>query len=69
MIGDPYTIPYTEDFSTNDNVLSFLIEDTNSDGKTWEYMYDEGYIRIYNNDTPKTIGSLPLHSTRKRESL
>lgn len=53
MIGTPCTVPYSEDFSSNDNVTTFTIEDGNNDGSTWEYMYDYGYMRVWNSEGVK----------------
>lgn len=53
MIGTPCTVPYSEDFSSNDNVTTFTIEDGNDDGSTWEYMYDYGYMRVWNSEGVK----------------
>lgn len=53
MVGTPFAVPYTEDFSSNDNVTSFAIEDSNADGITWEHMYEEGYMRIWSSEKEK----------------
>lgn len=53
MIGTPFSVPYSEDFSSNDNVTSFTVEDCNNDGTTWEYQYDFGYMRIWSNEKVK----------------
>lgn len=53
MVGPAYTVPYFEDFTENDNVLAYTVEDSNDDGHSWEYQYDFGYFRIYDNDRPK----------------
>ena len=53
MIGTPFTVPYSEDFTSNDNVTSFTIEDSNNDGTTWEHMYDYGYMRIWSSEKVK----------------
>ena len=46
-------VPYAEDFSTNQRVLCYAIEDANADGTTWEYLYEYGYMRISSGDKEK----------------
>ncbi len=53
MIGTPFTVPYLEDFTQNEHVNSFTIEDANNDGTTWEYMYEQGYMRIFTDEKEK----------------
>ncbi|MGI6222430.1 MAG: choice-of-anchor J domain-containing protein [Prevotella sp.] len=37
LYGDAYTVPYAEDFSTDETQPLFTINDANSDDITWEY--------------------------------
>ena len=53
MTGSPYETPYAEDFSSVDNTLAWTIDDVNDDGHTWDYQWDFGYFRIYDNDNAK----------------
>lgn len=51
MVGEPLGIPYSEDFTSYDD--AFTIEMRDDPGHSWEWQYDFGYYRIYNNDTVK----------------
>ncbi len=53
LTGTPFAVPYSEDFSSTSNVIAFTVEDVNGDGSTWEYMYDFGYMRVWNNESAK----------------
>lgn len=53
MIGTPFAIPYSEDFSINDNTLAYTIEDTDQDGKLWTWDYDFKFFKVWNNETTK----------------
>lgn len=53
LVGKPFEVPYAEDFSTNQRVLCYAIEDANADGTTWEYLYEYGYMRISSGDKEK----------------
>ena len=51
MVGEPLGIPYSEDFTSYDD--AFTIEMRDDPSHSWEWQYDFGYYRIYNNDTVK----------------
>lgn len=53
MAGNPYTVPYSEDFTSSDGALDYIIEARDDMGRSWDWQYDFGYFRIYNNDTEK----------------
>lgn len=53
MVGSPYAPPYTEDFGSNMSAILWTIADSNDDGHSWEYQWDFGYFRIYDNDNAK----------------
>lgn len=53
MVGKPFETPYSEDFSSNSTAQSWTVDDVNGDGHSWEYMWDFGYYRIYDNENPK----------------
>lgn len=53
MVGKPFEVPYTEDFSNSTNTLAYTIEDTNADDVTWQYQYDYGYMRIWTDEYTK----------------
>lgn len=53
LTGTALSVPFSEDFSTNSGALAFAVEDANDDGHSWEWQYDYGYYRIYDNNMPK----------------
>lgn len=53
MTGRPLDVPYVMDFSANDDVLRWTVYDANDDGHSWEWQYDMGYFRIYDNELAK----------------
>lgn len=40
MVGSFLVLPYSQDFENNASVSTFVIEDMNEDGNTWEYFGD-----------------------------
>lgn len=53
MVGTPYDTPYLSDFSTPAGANLWTVVDGNDDGHSWEYQWDFGYYRIYDNNNPK----------------
>ena len=53
MTGKPFEVPYSEDFESTSHTGEWTIIDANGDGHSWEYQWDFGYYRVYNNDNPK----------------
>ena len=53
MTGKPYEVPYAEDFGSTDHIGSWTVIDANDDGHTWEYQWDFGYYRAYDNENAK----------------
>nr|MDE6853903.1 choice-of-anchor J domain-containing protein [Muribaculaceae bacterium] len=53
MTGQPYEVPYAEDFASTDHIGSWTIIDGNDDGHTWDYQWDFGYYRAYDNENAK----------------
>ncbi len=53
MTGAPFEVPYEETFETPSAAQLWTVVDVNDDGHTWEYMWDFGYFRMYDNNNPK----------------
>lgn len=53
MTGTPFEAPYEEDFGTATAANLWTVVDSNNDGHSWEYQWDFGYFRIYDNNNPK----------------
>lgn len=53
MTGAPFQLPYSENFDNLDHEKSWTIVDANDDGHSWEYQWDMGYYRIYDNERAK----------------
>lgn len=53
MTGAPFEVPYEEDFEKTSAANLWTVIDSNDDGHSWEYQWDFGYFRIYDNDNPK----------------
>lgn len=53
MTGAPFEVPYEEDFDTTASSNLWTVVDSNNDGHSWEYQWDFGYFRVYDNNNPK----------------
>lgn len=53
MTGTAFELPYSEDFESTSHTSRWTITDANDDGHSWEYQWDYGYYRIYDNDNAK----------------
>lgn len=53
MTGKSYEVPYAEDFASSAHIGSWTVIDANDDGHTWEYQWDFGYYRAYDNENAK----------------
>lgn len=47
MIGEPFTVPYTESFDKNDDFLLFTIEHNGDGNGFWTWDYDNYWVSIY----------------------
>ena len=53
MTGKPFETPWSEDFSSSSCAQLWTVADANDDGHSWEYQWDFGYYRIYDNENAK----------------
>jgi len=53
MTGKPYDTPWSEDFTSSSCAQLWTVADANDDGHSWEYQWDYGYFRIYDNENVK----------------
>lgn len=53
MTGQPFETPWSEDFTALSAAQIWTVADANNDGHSWEYQWDFGYFRIYDNDNAK----------------
>jgi len=53
MIGRPFEVPYNEDFESTKSASTWTVVDANGDGHSWEYLWDFGYFRVYDNENVK----------------
>lgn len=53
MTGTPFEVPYQETFETVSAANRWTVVDSNNDGHSWEYQWDFGYFRVYDNENPK----------------
>lgn len=53
LVGKAFEVPYSEDFSSNDNFLLYTIINVDDDNATWDYDYDYKFLKIYNTSVAK----------------
>lgn len=53
MTGQAFETPWSEDFSKSSCAQIWTVADANDDGHSWEYQWDFGYFRIYDNENAK----------------
>ncbi len=53
MVGEAYDTPWSEDFTSYSAAQIWTVADANDDGHSWEYQWDFGYFRIYDNENAK----------------
>lgn len=53
MVGKPFTVPYTEEFNSNDNFLLYTTEHIGDGNAYWDWDYEYKWIKIYSSTAAK----------------
>ena len=53
MVGNPFDIPYSENFDTNAGANLYTVEAADDLGSSWIWQYEYGYYRIWSNEKKK----------------